>query len=240
MAKKLSSNNKKSKNFAPDKVIKAKDPKKVLAGKMRQATGIKDASGKYVSKIFTNEIKKTLLATKKVDVSKIAPDQSDKIDQLLKEAKISPKQIKSFYTKNKEIFDDLKTFGKLKGTSKNSNQIEKTIDTYKGKIFLNNGKEVIEVSKAEAKFNFLNFKNLLSSNINLVEFYVRPTLSLDGTMTINLPDAKEFRKKIKEYFGITNLKQLEEIEPAEIQEAVQKILQDMFGEEDTDLFLIIS
>jgi hypothetical protein len=226
-----------AKKSAP-KVERIKDEKKVKAGKVRQATGIKDSSGRFVSKIFTNEIKKTLLATKKVDVSKIKSDQSETIDKLLKDAKVTPKQIKSFYEKNKQIFEDLNTFGNLKGTSKNSNQIEKAIDKYKGKILINDGTGFKEVTKTEAKFQFANFKQLLSSNINVVEFYVKPTLSINGTMKINLPEPKEFRKKIKKYFEITNLKDLDNFTAEEISEAIKEILEEMFDE--PDIVVIIS
>lgn len=239
MAQKKLSSNKSSKNIAPDKVIKAKNPKKVLAGKMRQATGIKNSSGRYVSKIFINEIKKTILSTKKVDVSKIHSDQSDKINKLLKDSKISPKEVKKFYEQNKEIFEDLNTFGKLKGTSKNRNQIDKAIDKYKGKMFVNNGTELKEVLKVDLKYQLANFNQLLSSNINLVDFVLRPTFSIDGTMTINLPDIKDFRKKIKKHFGITNMKSLEDFETADIIEGLQTILKGYFGEV-TDIILIIS
>jgi len=239
MAQKKLSSNKSSKKIAPDKVIKAKDPKKVLAGKMRQATGIKDSSGKYVSKIFINEIKKTILSTKKVDVSKIHSDQSEKINELLKDSKISPKEVKKFYEQNKEIFEDLNTFGKLKGTSKNKNQIDKAIEKYKGKMFVNNGTETNEVSKVDLKYQLASFNQLLSSNINLVDFVLRPTFSINGTMTINLPDIKDFRKKIKNHFGITNMKSLEDFETADIIEGLQKILKGYFGEV-TDIILIIS
>lgn len=239
MANKKLSSNKSSNKFARGKVIKAKNPKKVLAGKIRQATGIKDASGRYVSKIFINEIKKTILSTKKVDVSKIHSDQSDKINELLKDSKISPKEVKKFYEQNKEIFEDLNTFGKLKGTSKNRNQIDKAIDKYKGKMFVNNGTELKEVSKVDLKYQLASFNQLLSSNINLVDFVLRPTFSIDGTMTINLPDIKDFRKEIKKHFRITNMKSLEDFETADIIEGLQTILKGYFGEV-TDIILIIS
>jgi len=231
---------KSSKKTTPKKVIaKVKDQKKVDAGKVRQATGIKNEKGQFVSKIFTNAIKKTILATKKFDVSKINADQTAKIDELIKEAKITPLQIKRYYDQNKDIFEDLNTFGKLKGTSKNKNQIDKAIDNYKGKIFVNNGLEIIEVSKVELKFQLAQFDQLLSSNINLVNYILKPTMSIEGTMQFNLPDVKDFRKKIKDRFEITNMKQLDEFETADVSEILKELLQDYFGKE-TDIVLIIS
>lgn len=219
---------------APERI---KDPKKVQAGKIRQAGAIRDNTGKFANPILVNEIKKTLLATKKVDVSKINADQGAKIDQLLKDAKIKPEQVKKFYEQNKKVFEDLQTFGKLKGTSKNSNQIEKSISQYKGKIFLNNGKKIIEVSKSEAKLKLISFKSFLSNNINVVDFTIKPTLSIDGTLTINLPDEKKLLKDLKKYFGVRTVAQLEDFTGAEITEALQEILSETYeGEEDIIIY----
>ena len=241
MAKQSSKKPKKSSKKTPQKkvIARVKDQKKVDAGKVRQSTGIKNEKGQFVSKIFTNAIKQTILATKKIDVSKINSDQTAKIDELIKEAKITPLQIKRFYDQNKDIFTDLNTFGKLKGTSKNKNQLDKAIENYKGKIFVNNGLEKKEVSKVELKFQVAQFNQLLSSNINLVNFILKPTLSIEGTMQFNLPDVKDFRKKIKERFEITNMKQLDEFETADVSEVLQELLKDYYGDEP-DIFLIIS
>lgn len=219
---------------APEQI---KDPKKVQAGKIRQEQAIRDKSGKFANPILVNEIKKTLLATKKVDVSKINADQTAKINELLKDAKVKPADVKKFYDQNKKVFEDLQTFGKLKGTSKNSNQIEKAITDYKGKIFLNNGKKIIEVSKSEAKLKLISFKSFLSNNINVVDFTIKPTLSIDGTLTINLPDEKKLLKDLKKYFGVTKTEDLEEFTGAEISEALEEILNGIYnGESDLIIY----
>jgi hypothetical protein len=217
----------------------SKDSLKVKAGKQRSSTGIRDKNGRYVSKIFTNEVKKTILATKKIDVSKINPDQTEKIDKLLKEAKVSAKEIKRFYEKNQFIFEDLLEKGKLKGTSKNSTQIENTIENYKGKIFINDGKNIKEYSKSDAKLLLVSFKSFLSDNINVVDFTLKPTLTLDGTLTINIPDSKKLLKDIKTYFGVTNKADLEDFTGAEIMEALEDILNGYYGEE-SDLIIYAS
>ena len=222
------------------KPVKVKDPKKVAAGKARAATAIKNEKGQYVSKIFTNEIKKTLLASKKIDVSKIAPDQTSKIDDLLKEAKLTQKEVKKFYDKNKPIFDDLLTFGKLKGTSKNSNQIGKVIDQYKGKFFLDRGNgKIKEVSAAQMKYELTRFKNALSSNLNLVDFSLNPTFSIDGNITLKIPNTKKFFNDLKTYFGVKTIEELEDFDGAEIMEAAENILKGYYNNEP-DLTLYIS
>lgn len=227
-----------AKKTAP-KIERIKDEKKVKAGKVRQSTGIKDSKGRFVSQIFTNEVKRFILASKKFDVANINADQTEKFNQLLKEAKITPKDLKKYYEKNKEIFEDLKLFGKLKGTSKNSNQIDKAIDNYKGKILINDGSGPKQVTKEEAKYLFAHFKQILKSNINVVEFYVRPIFTTDGTITINLPEPKKFKQLLKKKFGLKNLKELESIESADISIAIKEILEELYGEE-SDIFIIIS
>lgn len=223
----------------PEKIIKPRDEKKSIAGKKRASTGIRNERGQYVSKIFANEVKKTLLATKRVDVSKVNADQSTKIDSLLKDAKVTPAQVKRFYEQNKEIFEDLKTFGKLKGTSKNSNQIEKGIDEYKGKIFINDGGKVKEVTKSEAKLKLIKFKSFLSSNINVVDFTLKPTFDIDGKMTLNLPEPKKLLQDLKTFFGVKTTEELEEFSGVEIMEALEEILSEMYGEE-SDLTIYAS
>lgn len=229
---------KKSAPKKSDTPAKQKDPKKVLAGKIRAQNSIKDSSGKYVSKIFTNEVKKTILATKKIDVSKIHPDNSKKIDQLIKEAGINPEQIKKFYEKNQFIFENLKKQGKLKGTWRNSNQIEKAIRDYKGTIFINDGKKIKEVSKAEAIFQVMNFKQNLSSRMNVVDFTIRPELSLDGILTLKIPDSKKLLQAVKKKAGVKNLSELDELTGEELMKAVSEALTDFYGKEkDINIFI---
>lgn len=210
--------------------VRIKDAKKVAAGKVRAATGIKE-NGKYISKIFSNEVARALLSTKKIDVSKVKADNTKKINELLKEAKLTPAQVKKFYDQNKKIFDDLKTFGKIKGTSKNSNQMEKILTDYKGKIFLNDGKTVKEVTPAQAKFELIKFKNFLSSTINVVDFSFLPTFDISGEMTINLPNAKRLLKDIKTSFGVKNDEELNDFTGSEIMEVIQSLLKFYYGDE---------
>ena len=210
--------------------VKIKDAKKVAAGKVRAATGIKE-NGKYVSKIFSNEVAKTLLATKKINVSKVHADNTEKIKELLKEAKLTPAQVKKFYEKNKTIFEDLKTFGNIKGTAKNSNQMENILETYKGKIFINDGEEIKEVSKGAAKYELVKFKNFLSSTLNVVEIAYLPVYNISGEMTINIPNGKELFERLKLIFGVKSKKELDEIDGSDLMEAIKEILNDIYNGE---------
>lgn len=215
-----------------------KDAKKVAAGKVRAATGIKE-NGKYITKIFSNEIARTLLAEKNINVSNVHADQTEKIEQLLKEAKLTKKEIKNFYEQRKDIFDDLKLFGSIKGTAKNSNNMEKILDTYKGKIFINNGEEVKEVSKGTAKYELVKFKNFLSSTLNVVEIAYLPVFSTSGEMTINIPDGKQLFENLKLYFGVTNKKSLDEIDGDDLMKAIEEILKDLYNDE-TNIIIYVS
>ena len=213
------------------KPTKTKDSKRVEAGKKRDSGAIRDEKGRFISAVLSNEIKKTVLATKKIDVSKINSDQTEKINQLLKEAKVTPQQVKKFYQKNQDIFEDIVTRGELKGTSKNSNQIEKAIREYKGKIFVNDGTGPKEVSKEKAIYQITRLKSFLSDNINVVDFTVLPVLSLDGKMKLNIPNPQKLLKDIKEYLGAKTTEDLEEFSGAEIMEALSEILNGTYQDE---------
>lgn len=225
---------------SPVLVERVKDQKKVLAGKARQATGIKDDKGRFVSKFLANEIKKTVLAVNKIDVSKINADQTEKINQLLKDAKIKPQDVKKFYEKNPLAFEDLKTKATFKGTSKNSNQIEKAIKNYKGKILIQNETgELKEVTQAQAKYKLVRLKNALQSAINLADFAIRPNLTLDGKMILKIPSATKVLKDLREALGLEKNESFDDIDSRDIAEALETILNGYY-ENENDLFFYIS
>lgn len=228
------------KTAPPVQVERVKNEAKVKAGKIRQAGAIKDERGRFASKYFVNEVKKTILATKKIDVSKINSDQTEKIDKLLQDAKVKPEQIKKFYDANKEIFEDLKQKGKLKGTSKNSNQIETAIRNYKGKLIVidENGNEK-ELTSAQVNYKLIRLKNALQSNINAVDFSIRPTLTLDGKMILKIPSATAVLKGLREKLGLTSKQSFDEVDSLEIAEALDELLKEMY-EDESDINFYIS
>lgn len=229
-----------------------KNPAKVAAGKARAAGAIKDKTGKYVSNIFFNEVAKTVLATKKVNTSKIESDQTREINQLLKDAKVSKKEIADFYNKHQYVFENLMQKGTLKGTQLFADKLKKKIENYKGKILINKGNgKTVEVSKTESLYQLAKFQQYLSDNINVVAFSIKPTLTVDGKMILQIPDAKKLVKDLKEYFGAKNIDELSDFSGTEITEAIQDILTGMYErkkekkkededyEDDQDLDLII-
>lgn len=197
-----------------------KNPAKVAAGKARAASAIRDSKGHYVSPILYNEITKVVLAVKGQDVSKISADQSKKIAAVMSEAKVSAKQIKEFYESNRQVFKDMIDNGEVTGTPKNSNQIEKAINEYKGHIEVG-GKEM---TAAKAKYELMKFKQFLSVNLNVVDFTIKPQLSFDGKMKIDIPNAKELISDLLEYFGVDNVEGLDDIDGAEITKAIAELL----------------
>lgn len=218
-----------------------KNPAKVAAGKARAAAAIKDKSGRYVSKIFETEVKKTFLATKKVDVSKIAADKTEVVNQLLKDAGITQKEIKKFYDTHQFIFDDMVKNARLKGTSKNSNQLEKALTEYKGKVIIDYGNgKVKEVTAIKADMELKKFKQFLSSELNVVDFTIHPTFDFDGKMTLQVPDAKKLVKDLREYFGLEKDQDFDDIEGAELTDAIKNILQGIYGEDETDIVIYAS
>lgn len=204
----------------PVKEVRIKDPKKVAAGKARAASAIKDSGGRYVPKILVNEVTKILLATKGQDVSKIAADQTKKITALMADAKVSAKEVAAFYKQNKEIFEDVINNGELTGTPRNSNQLTKSLEDYKGVIEVN-GKQT---TAAKAKYKLMQFKQYLSANINVVDFTIQPQLSFDGKMKLEIPNPQRLVKDLLQYFGAKNVDELEDFSGAEITEAIREIL----------------
>ena len=215
------------------------DVKKSKAGKVRGSTAIRDSKGRYVSKLFANEVKLTLLASKGIDVKQVHADNFKKIDKLIKENKIKPESVKKFYEKNKFAFEELNEKGKLKGTWKNSNQLQDAIEGYQGEIFINDGKKTKKVTKDEASLIINRFKTSVVGSINAQDFSVLPTFTLSGTMTFNIPSPNRLNKELMKYFGVEELEELDDFDAAEISEALTAILEDIYNGEP-DLVLYIS
>ena len=219
-------------------VQKDKDPKKVKAGKIRAQTAIK-IKGKYASKILVNEVKRAILATKKVDVSRLHADNSKKIEELIKEAKITPAQVKKFFESKKFVFEDMLEKGGLTGTSKNSNQIEEAIEKYKGKIYLRNEKKKEkEDKKGNAKLEILTFINGCKSEFNCVDVAFAPFLSFGGKMIINLPNLEKFLKDLRKELELKQDEEISDKDGAEISTAIEKILTRYYGKEHGITFII--
>jgi hypothetical protein len=195
---------------------------------------LRDEKGRFVTKIFQEQVTRALAAQKGFD--NFEGDgkrrKQKNVENVKKEAKISPKELFVFYKENEEIFLDMLHNSSLKELPKNSNQLERDITNYKGEIILNGE----TVSNSEAKLSLLKFKQLLSSEINVVDFTIKPEILFDGKMIINIPDANKILSELMEYFGVKNVDELGEFSGAELTEALSEILDAEFGDEEIVIY----
>lgn len=189
---------------------------------------LRDERGRFVPKIFNEQVIRSLAAQKNVSNFKGEGKavKEKKVNEIIEEAKISPKELHSFYKQNNDLFLDMLHTGSLKTLPQNSGQLEKTLSKYKGEIILNGE----SVTRAEAKLALLTFKQALSTEINAVDFTIQSELSFDGKMSINIPSPKHIIKELVEYFGVESPDGLDEFTGAEITEALGEILNKEYGE----------
>lgn len=175
-----------------------KKDKKVKAGKVRASLSLRDNKGRFTTNIFKREVIKSILS-RKIDVSK---DQSNKdrqrIDQIIKEAKITQAELNREYKKNIEMFSSMLSDRYAETTFRNSNDIENDIENYKGKFQILRNGEKINVTKVEMKHEFKKLKQFFSTSLNAADFSQRVKLTFDGKMIISIPDIKELRKKYRD------------------------------------------
>jgi hypothetical protein len=195
---------------------------------------LRDEKGRFVTKIFQEQVTRALAAQKGFDnfEGEGKKRKQKKVSEVKKEANITPKELHLFYKHNEDIFLDMLHNSSLKELPKNSNQLERDISNYKGEIILNGS----EVSNSEAKLALIKFKQLLSNEINVVDFTIKPEILFDGKMIINIPDADKLLADLLEYFGIKHLSQLEDFTPAEITQAMSDILDEEYGEEEIVIY----
>jgi hypothetical protein len=227
-----------SKKSAP---AKAKDPKKVAAGRARAEQALKDSKGRYVSSTLAGEIQRIYLARQKVNVSKVKPDNKKEITRLMKENNITAKDVAEFYSEKPDIINQMIETGTTRGTALNSGNTKKGIDQYKGKLFIDRGNgDIKQVTKAQLLLHIDRFKQFITSNMNAADFSVNPILSFDGRATYQIPRAADFSKYLKEYFDIKNLEELEDFTADEINEAVTEFIKGLYKTKEQNLNLYLS
>lgn len=209
-----------------------KDPKKVAAGKARAAQAIRLPGGKFAGKIYESEVKRTLLSESGYDVSRLSPDQFTKINTLFNEAGLTKKDAKEFHDKTPLAFADLVEQGNIKGTSRSADNTLKDLKDYSGKIFIDSGDGIKQVSAMQARAEIKQFSQYVSIYANAVAIALNPTYTLDGKTIYRIPDKQVFLKKLKEYFDVTNYKDLEDQDADDMNEAIESILSDMGMNDD--------
>lgn len=204
---------------------------KIKAGKARAANSIKDNSGKYITKILKKEVIKTLAAQKGVN-TRTEKNKARKIEEVIKEAQISDKELKRYYEYNRDEFQKMIENKGLQGAHRNYNQLSGDLDEYKGKIFLQQGDEIKKVNKSQANFALDEFKQFLSTEFTAVDFSISPELKFDGRMIINLPDPEQMKERILELSEWDEWDEfINEVEPGGLAALLQKYFEEEFDGE---------
>jgi hypothetical protein len=145
-----------------------KDPKKVAAGKARAAKSIR-IKGQFVKPDFVKEVE--LLS------------QASGVNDAFK-----------YFLQNEKMLTE-KYFTMEEKTNRNADQIRMDVKKYKGKI-IKNGKTVKAGTVVKAIAELGQYLENEHDLYNI--FYLRPSLSMDGRMTINIPSVAEVRRRIEE------------------------------------------
>ena len=219
----------------PQQAPRIKDPKKVLAGQARAAKGLKDAKGRYVTRVTETHVKKLVLANKGVDTSNIWADQHSKVNNIFKEAGITTAELKRYYEFNRESFEEMEETGTLKGTTKNSNQLDETIREYTGKkIIIDTGNGIKELSKEEVLLRVQKFEQFLATEMNAVDIIVTPYFKFDGELSFKIPDIKTLNKLCREREDMTLSEYSETHEAADTGQLLKELMAEMYGEDPED------
>ena len=204
---------------------------KVRAGKARAASGIKDSRGQYIIKNKENELARQLLAQNDFDVSKVRANNTAKIAELLAEAGLTKKDIKTFYEQQKNDLDDITDTLQITGTAFNIDRMSEELTTFAGKVFIDTGNGIEEVTALEAKILLANFKQYVYTRANVVEIKLNPVFNLEeNEMTLQIPDGKEMMEFLKKALEVDNLEQLKEAEGEDITQAIQDFLDSKYGD----------
>lgn len=177
----------------------------VKGGKMRAINAIKDDSGKYATREYVDKVARDLAANKGVDnlqgnkVKRLRP-----VDDVIKDAGITPKELKIFHEINREAYRELKERGTFQRINRNQNQLSDDVSNYNGRIYLNGE----QVEKEAALFSLEIFNQYLATTINMVEFKIKPTMHISGEMYLNIPEPAEIEKALMDFLSVNTEKEL--------------------------------
>lgn len=199
------------------------------AGLIRQKEAIKDSKGKFVSKYFINELTRLKLAENKVNTSKLFSGDNKKFDEIRKNAGVTNKELKDFYDKNPDLYNDIIKTGGLTISSKNTIQLIEFIEEFKRKIIVDTGTEKITLQKNDVLKLIDEFKQFVTSIANVVNITWFPELSFDGNITLQIPSLSLYESETKKILKVKNLDDTEELESSEFSEALRDALKNIYG-----------
>lgn len=146
-----------------------KDPRKVKAGQARAQKSLR-IDGKFTTNIFLERVTKDAVATG-----------------------VKERDVFRYFQQHERVY--AATYSKdMLTTQRNGDQIKRDLKNYDGKIF-KNGTHVKAATaiKAVAELN-----RYLRGEHDVVAFHLKPGLSLNGKMKINLPSVAELRRRLDE------------------------------------------
>ena len=210
------------------------------AGLKRQANATKGPDGKFITNYFKSEIIRNFLATKGVNTTKLHSDNIKEFKQLLKNAKVTDEELKTWYGKNVDIFEDMIEKGTLPGTSKDSADIEEILKTFKRKIFVDigDGKGPKEYTKIEVSKMLLEFKQFSLNACNVVDFALFPLFKFNGDMVLDIPNVNVFTQLLQRILD-TDSPDFLDIDIEERSEGMEGVLNEMYNN-DANIILYTS
>lgn len=205
---------------------------KIKAGKQRAKNSLRDNSGKYITRQLKEQVVKNLAAAKGVS-SRTEKNKQKQIDEIFREANITPKELKTFFELNRDTYEKMVTTGSTKDVFRHYDQLKKDIADYKGKIY---GKDkdgnIQPLSKEQAGKMIDLVNNYFKNNFKIVDWAIKPELTFNGKMILTIPDYKLLMKKMKEETGTeTNAEANEAVEEnEEATELLNNLLEELYDE----------
>jgi hypothetical protein len=146
---------------------KAKDPKKVAAGKARAAKAVR-INGQFVTNFFKEELVKDAAAVGYTG------------------------KLQTFLDQHEIVYSNLYDTGELRAVSpKADSTLFKEAAMYQGKLILRINGIDREVSLDELKYEVLRIEQALMSNESCAGMAFKPILTFSGKMIVELPDVSE-------------------------------------------------
>ncbi len=206
---------------------------RVKGGKARAKHALKDDHGKYITRELREEIIGTLAAQKQVSSYQEGRNLLKTTEEILKEAKITPRELKEHYENNKQEFLLMVQTGSKKGKSMDSNKLEEWIEDYTGHLYVKTDADPArKISKDEAIYLLQEFNQLLKASINAVDFSIIPQIKFDGTAILHIPDPEKLTSLVLSNLGVEDIKEAMREDPEGWYETINDSLGEWMNDSD--------